>query len=265
MRGGAAIAALLALVCPVARDARAQEFRVYEWEQPYEGWAEPAYWISWVAQSNRPWEHYGVTKSAKNAFTHTAELEYGFTDAFTAELYATAAHAPGEPLRYAETRLALRYHFFQRYSRYFNPAIYLEYIVPTAGFGDPQEFEAKLVLDHDYGDFRLALNPGILHAVSGDSVSAGWKGIFNGSLYWRRFYRVQPGLELYSEFGSLSHAARFSRQTNTLFPSVNIRFAERFIWNIGVGFGLTNEVDHRIVKSIFSYEFPTIRPSVARR
>lgn len=203
-----------------------------------------------------------MSKSAQNVLTHTAEIEYGFTDAFTAELYATAEHAPGEPLRYAETRLALRYHFFQRYQRYFNPAFYVEYVVPTSGYGDPQQVEAKLILDHDYGDFRLALNPGVLRDVSGDSMSAGWHGIMNASLYWRRFYHVQPGVELYSEFGSLSHVSRPAREENTLFPSVTVRFAERFVWNVGVGFGLTNEVDRRVVKSISRTSF---RPCGRRR
>lgn len=40
-----AIAGAVALFC-AGGSARAQEYRVYEWEQPMEGWAEPAYWTT---------------------------------------------------------------------------------------------------------------------------------------------------------------------------------------------------------------------------
>jgi hypothetical protein len=256
-------AALLLGALPSA--ARAQEYRVYEWEQPYEGWLEPAYWTTWHAQSKQSWQHFGDSTRMQGVVRHTAELEYGATDNLTGEVYLDGESAPGHGFDLVQTRVAMRYHFFQRYVRWFNPALYLEYYVPRKKYDASQKLEARFILDHDSNDFRLALNPMVEWSTSTDSVRSGFRGGFAGALYWRRFYAVQPAIEYFTEGGPLGDTPRAGALDQRLFTSAYVRFAERWVWNVGVGWGLTNEADRVTVKSILSVEFPTAQPANVRR
>jgi hypothetical protein len=54
-------------------------------------------------------------------------------------------------------------------------------------------------------------------------------------------------------------------ETHVVMPSARIRFAGVWTWNVGVGLGLTHASDRVTLKSVLSYQFPTIRPSEQAR
>ena len=90
--GWLVIAPLLAL-CPAV--ASAQRYRVYEWETPADGWAEPTLQTYYVAKSDRRYEHFGESVRQRGVSAHTLEAEYGLTDRATAGVYADFDAAPG--------------------------------------------------------------------------------------------------------------------------------------------------------------------------
>lgn len=249
-------AALLAF----APALRAQSsYRVYQWETLMDGWAEPNLWDTFVTKSDRTSDHFGRTTSLQGASLHSFELDYGITDRFQVGGYADFVHLPGMGFKYARARLDGIYRFSDRYTRVFNPALYVEYYAPRGKY-DPNELEMRLILEHDFEDLRLDLNPTVTKQIGADTATKMQAELSSG-LYYRRFYAVQPGIELYDKFGALGSSPGVKKQQHILFPTLTFRWAKAFTWNVGVGFGLTPESDKVTVKSILSYEFQTVRPS----
>lgn len=287
--GAAAIAATLAVtaaaIAPAA--AHAQRYRVYQWDTPMQGWAEPALWDSWVARSDLDYAHFGRDVREQGVTAHSAELEYGMTDRFTLAGYADFESAPGLPLRYTAARLEGRYRFGSRYQRFLDPALYLEYSVPRAKYEASQELEARLILQRDLNDFRLVLNPIVGRTFSGtrdasaasggaagsaehgggsemvgtENAGSRLSGGFAGGLYWRRHHLAQPGVEYYNQVGPLGELLAVRDQRHAVVPTVDLRFIPGLDWNLGVVVGLTPGSDRYTLKSVLSYEFQTIRPA----
>lgn len=284
-----ALAAAAAVATPAA-PAGAQLYRVYQWDTPMQGWAEPALWNSWVARSDLDYSHYGRTVGERGATAHSAEFEYGMTDRFTLSAYADYQSAPGMRLRHTATRLEGRYRLGDRYQRIVDPALYVEYSVPNAKYEAAQELEARLILQRDVEDFRLVLNPIVARSFRGENGSSGASGSgssggstgergggsemvgteragnrvvggFAGGLYWRRFHLVQPGVEYYDQLGPLGDMLPVREQRHLIVPTVDLRFIPGLDWNVGVAFGRTPGSDRVTVKSVLSYEFQTIRPA----
>jgi hypothetical protein len=256
----AGLLALLLVLLPAS--ARAQFFEVYGWETPPRAWAEPALWTTWVGTSDVPYGRPGSESTREGLWAHSAELEYAVTDRLAVAAYADFENSPeGGTLRYTGARVEARYRLFDRYEMLFDPALYMEYSAARESTGEPQELEGRLILQHDWSDVRLLLNPTVTKAISGDEAREGLRGELASGLYYRRFYHVQPGVEYYTKIGSLGKAAGRDEQEHRIFPSLRIRFGNGLQWNLGVGFGLTPASDDLTVKSIVQYEFRTLRPS----
>ncbi len=280
-------AACLTTAClmgAAAAPASAQRYRVYQWDTPMQGWAEPALWDSWVARSTLDYSHFGRTVSEQGVTAHSAELEYGMTDRFTLAGYTDFESAPGLPLRYTAARIEGRYRFGSRYQRFLDPAVYLEYSVPRAKYEAAQELEARLILQRDLNDFRLVLNPivgrtfsneqrassgggssgehgGGSEMVGTENAGSRFSGGFAGGIYWRRYHLLQPGVEYYNQVGPLGQLLSVRDQRHAIVPTVDVRFIPGLDWNLGLVKGLTPGSDKLTLKSVLSYEFQTIRPS----
>ncbi len=252
------VSLLLSSLAPVAQ---AQFYKVYEWETPMQGWAEPSLWNTYIAKADQTQTYFGRTVSQDKLWAHALELEYGLTDRFTIGAYADFEDPHDADFEYVRTRFVGRYRFSNRYQRIFNPALYVEYYLPRSGFEDAEELETRLILERDFGDWRLALNPIVSKSTSGTAVNDSTQLGFAGGLYYRRHYGMQPGVELFSEFGPARDPSAWRDQKQIAFGTLNLRFANNWIWQVGVGKGLTRDSNDLTVKSILAYEFQTVRPS----
>ena len=257
----AAFAAGLALFGSPSAVAQRTFYRVYQYETPLAGWLEANLWTTYVPGSDLPYTKFGKDLMREGLVAHSVELEYGVTDHFTIGAYANAEDPRGGAFKLSETRLVGRYRFAQRYEHFFNTAAYLEYYMPRGGYSNSHEVEARLILDHDFNDFRLALNPTLSKSIHGDEGGQRVKWSFENGLYWRRYRSFQPGIEIYSDFGEIGKTPAFNKQTHVLFATADIRVGTGWQWNVGVGRGLTSASDHWTVKSILTYQFNAIRPS----
>jgi hypothetical protein len=253
-------ALLLPTLLLVPATAHAQRYTVYEWEGPMDGWVEPTLHDYAVPKSRRTYDHFGKTVTEAGVTAHALEVEYGLTDRFTISAYADFESAHSIPLTYTAARAVGRYRFSNRYQRFFNPALYVEYTAPRSRYEANNEIETRLILERDVEDVRILLNPRVAFALA-DTSNAGPQAGFSGGVRWRRFYAVQPGVELHSELGRLGHGLPWREQQEVLMPTATIRFARAFTWELGAGVGLTHATDQLSLKSILHYEFQTVRPS----
>ena len=250
---------LLALLrgSQAAQAQRRNFYRVYQYEAPLKGWVEGTLWNTVVPSSTLEYKHFDETQPRQGLSANSFELEYGLTDKLTFGIYGDAEAPGGAPLQFTQARFVARYRLAQRYENFFNTSLYLEYDAPRLGYGG-QEVEMRVILDHDFNDFRLALNPTLAKAVTGEESTKAPDVYLDAGLYYRRFYAVQPGVEVYNNFGEVTDL--FSKGSSLLFATVDLRFFKGINWNIGAGIPVAGNTDRFTVKSILMYQFGAVRP-----
>ncbi|HSV12159.1 MAG TPA: hypothetical protein VLI68_15385 [Hanamia sp.] len=244
---------LLSILMSVATTrlfAQEDFYKVYQYETPLIGFPEIAVYNTYIPSSDLNLKYFGKNLSRQNLWAHSVEAELAVTDHFSVGAYADFEDPNGGKFNYVRSHLEARIRFFQRYDKWVNTGIYLEYYLPRSSYSKSQELEARLILDKDFNDFRVVLNPKVSVYTTGDEDKSLQPGI-DGGIYYRRC-KVQPGVEFYSNF---------KEKTASVFPSANIFLSPHISWNLGLGFGLNRESDDMTIKSILQFDVMAIRPS----
>jgi hypothetical protein len=258
------LAVTLALIAG-ARAAAAQEApnfpRVYQWETPQEAWLELSLWETYLPSSNVPYERFGLDVARRHLWAQSVEVEYGVTDRLSLAAYADFDDPMGRALSFTQARVEARYRLFDRYQRVLNPALYLEWVWPRASYGAPEELEARLILERDFGDVRVVANPTLARAWSGDEAQRATALGLVAGVYERRFWVVQPGAELFWSMGPIGDWPAFRRQYFLLGPSADVNLTAALGFHVAVDFGVTDGTDKLMVRGFLTYQFDTVRPS----
>lgn len=128
----------------IAGEASAQFYKVYGYGTRKQGEAELVYWTSYIASSDLSYKFFDKTVSRKGLLAHGLEVEYGITDRFTVAAYFDFEDPADAPFRYIRTRAVFfRYRFLEKGARFLDPAIYLEYYIPTKEYKDYEELEIR--------------------------------------------------------------------------------------------------------------------------
>jgi hypothetical protein len=122
------------------------------------------YEYSTMEPGNAEMEHYttfsSISKKEMKDNTTTElnyEVEVGMTKRFDFGIYQTFSQAPKESFKYSGYKLRARYKLLDSGEFFVNPLIYLEYKgVPDFSH---HEIEGKLVLDKEFGKFKVSVNP----------------------------------------------------------------------------------------------------------
>lgn len=235
----------------------ARHFKVYGYNTLKAGEFELVYWTDYVADSDNKMNFFGKTGVERDGLLgHTFEVEYGVTDRLTIAAYLDFEQPSGENLEYIQTRVvAAHYRFGEKGARYFNPAIYVEYYLPDPDYqGSAKEkIEVRFILERDYKNVTLRLNPKLEKVLSGPDVNEGLEFEYGASLYRRRG-RIRPGLEVYGSMGELTNFKSSDKQKHYLVPAVKFKLGKRMSWNLGIAFGLTDASDNTVIKSIIEWE-----------
>jgi hypothetical protein len=236
-----------------------QDYQVYDWETLQRGWAEVAIRNVNTFKRNFFMSYNGQLYSKGGMTMNTANLAYGITDHLQIGFNSDFLSSNNLPFNFYRFRADVLYQFGDKNVRIVNPALYLEYSVPAAGFEEPSRAELRLILMKDAGDFRITLNPAIEKALSGDELDNALETNLYGGFYWRRHYLVQPGLEYIGRFGEINEFPDQNYQPHLFFAIVDLRFLEGFTLNLGLGYGINLGSDDWVGKFGLSYEFQAIK------
>lgn len=210
-----------------------------------------------MPSSRLAYEHFGEGLRRQGLSAHSLEFEYGLTDQSTFGVYANAENPGGAGLQVSQFQFVYRVRLSRRYAHYINTSFYLGYTVPRHRYGNVQEVELRPVLEHDYGDLRVVLNPALTKAVSGEEARLGPTVLLDGGLYYRRYFHVQPGVELYNTLGVVGAANQLAH--HQIFPTLDLR-GLGFDLNLGLGLPLTTHDDRLTVKALLVYSLGAVRP-----
>lgn len=240
-----------ALTLAFKADAQEDFYKVYQYETPLVGHVEFSLYNTYVGSSDLSLDYFGKKLTRESMFAHSAEAELGITDHFAIGGYADFEDPEHGKFNFVRSHFVARYRFFQRYDKWVNTAVYLEYYFPNEANSSSQKMEARVILDKDLNDFRVALNPMITVNTTGKKDKSVQPGIDAG-VYYRR-HRIQPGLEFYTNL---------KEKTALVFPTVDLYLSPIIDWQIGAGFGLNSESDAFTLKSILKFDVTALRPSL---
>jgi len=237
--------------------SNAQFFKIYPYLTPEAGEKELVYWFSALTSDNS-YSFFGEEVDRQGLTAHSLELEYGLSNKWTAGIYLDFEQPAGQDLKLIRAK-ALMFHgrFWEKGERPVDLGLYVEYILPRSAYAGSEEIEVKWILEKDIGFHTIVLNPTFEKKISGEDIVEGVEFTLNGGWYFKKFERVQPGMEFYSKWGELSDLVPFDESKTYIFPAVDVILGKhgRFIWHTGAGFGLTDPADNFVFKSILSIGF----------
>lgn len=238
---------------------QANHFKVYGAGQPKQNEMEVVYFYDYIAQSKLEYSVVGkpMPDTREGMMGHTLELEYGISDSFAIGFYSDFEAAKGESPRYAQTRgVVSRVKLFKDAERFFDASIYFEYYAPredyVGGVGD--KLEARIILQHQWTDWDLRLNPKFEKVLGGEGNVEPLEFEYATGLYRKVNAGMNVGLEAYGNMGEIAHM-RPGEKEHYLVPTLEYNLAPELWINVGVAFGLNEKSDDVALKTYVEFEF----------
>ena len=249
-----ALLASLALLLH-ARPATAQldpfEFEVYPAKTLDRGMLEVESLNSVVANGHRNGEE-GTSKGtlpSQSMWRTAFEATYGLTDRIEATAYLNLAKPRGNNLQYAGSKFRLRGSLFDQGQLPLDLGWYIELEYNRVPKFDDQKLELELrpIIQRDFGDFSLMLNPIFEKILVGSEAKEGFEFGYAHGIYYRWMRALTPGIEFYGGIGMIKHPDPSKEQQHYIFPVVRGE-SHGIEYSVGPGFGLTRGSDRVIVK-----------------
>ncbi len=258
----------LALV--LAASAHAQFFfKVYPYKTADAGALEFSYFSTFIPSSDGELEFgNGERYTREDLWAHSVEMEYGLSHKLTVGYYADFLNPEDGDFEYIQSKLLARYRLFEKFELPVDLALYGEYIIPSRDYSDSEKLEFRLIIEKDFGPWRLDLNPILEKVTSGDDVDEGLELGYAVGIYYENAgdgvwhtdtLHIVPGVEFYGSVGELAAAGGWDERRHYIFPVIDV-FTPRYSdwkvhWNFGPGFGVSNSADDVVIKSILTAEF----------
>lgn len=246
--------ALLA-ACPVwAQDPF--EIHVYDYETLRPGQFTLEQHLNyWAIGSRQP----DGTVAATNDQLHmTYEVTGGLTSQFSLGFMELNAVRPGAGLEYAGWRVLPHWYAPESWHLPVKLGLVTEFsFVRPVYEADSRHVEVRPIAEFNAGPFDVVVNPVFARALHGPGTRDGWQFEPAARAAWGETdtKRLVPYLEWYSELGPVRHFSPVTDQVHQIFPGVDWRIAERLLWSLGVGVGLTSQEPRLVLKSRIELEF----------
>jgi hypothetical protein len=264
------ITAAMFLVGALTASAPAQFFfKVYPYKTADAGAVEVSYWTTFIPSSGGELQFRdGRRFDREDLWAHSLELEYGLSHKFTIGYYADFLHPDEGSFQYIQSKLLARYRLFEKYELPVDLALYCEYIIPDRDYSDAERIEFRLIIEKDFGPWRVDLNPILEKVTSGAGVQEGLELAYAAGLYYENMgdgiwatdnLHIVPGIEFYGSIGELAAAGGWDERRHYIFPVIDVFLPFysdwKVHWNFGPGFGLSDAADDVVIKSILTAEF----------
>jgi hypothetical protein len=227
------------------------EFEVYPYKTLGRGMIEVESLNSVVAKGHRC-EEEGTSKGtlpSQSMWRTAMEVTYGLTDHIEAAAYLNLAKSRGGNLQYAGSKFRLRGSLFDQGQLPVDLGWYFELAYACTPKFDDQKLELELrpIIQRDFGDFSLVLNPKFEKILVGSEEKEGWEFGYVSGVYYRWMRAFSPGIEFYGAIGMIKHPDPSKEQQHYISPVIRGE-SHGIEYSVGPGFGLTHGSDRVIVK-----------------
>ena len=251
-RSGAALAviALLAVTVFAATAARAinySELEVYPYQTKGDG--------SWEIESATSFSNGKSGMNVGDTVRSSLEINRGLTDTIDVAGYVDFARlTPDEDAKYHGARLRGRYSPLAKGEWPVDVGAYLEVAKPQDEI-KKLEVEMRAIIEVDFNRVTLSVNPYIEleqeKELKDDGIELKWdveKGLSAG-LRYNDFPHARPSLNLFTDIKPGSERALL------IMPQIDTKPAPHWELGLGLGIGLTNATERRLLNAKVAYEF----------
>ena len=186
----------------------------------------------------------------------TLEITHGFSEWFEVGFYQFTSIQPGGSWKWVGTHIRPRMAIPERYHLPVGLSLSTEFGYQRPNFSlDTWTWEIRPIVDKKLGKWYLAFNPALDKSFRGPSSGAGLDFSPNAKFSYDVTKRVAAGIEYYGAYGPLSGFDPLRDQLQQILPAVDVDFGEKWEFNFGVGWGVTQATDRLLIKAILGYRF----------
>jgi len=182
------------------------------------------------------------------------EGTYGVTDKVEVSAYADFLRNPGEGWSLGGQRYHVRTRFFEKGELPVDLGAYIELELPKHD-EDTREVELRGIIEKDFGRFTFDLNPILEKVIEGAGISSGWTLQYSAAIVYRLSEKYRPRLDFFGDFGPIQDFKPRSEQKHLISPALEINLGRQLHMQIGVGFGLTDATEQRLLRFKLEKEF----------
>jgi len=186
--------------------------------------------------------------SSAHWVNETLEITHGIANNFELGFYTFTGFSPKGDFQYLGNQIRPRVTIPQEWKWPFGASVSLEF-----GFFRPDkdskfiwQGELRPIIDKNFGNLYLSLNPNIDFVFTGDETGAGFSPQFKSVYTIKNKYGV--GFEYYSSLGPFNQLLPLQEQEHLIGPMVDLYFHLKWEFNAGYLFGLTDNSNQRIFK-----------------
>ncbi|MBU6234545.1 MAG: hypothetical protein KGQ41_01760 [Alphaproteobacteria bacterium] len=186
-------------------------------------------------------------------FSQVYGLEYGVTDYWATELAGELEKDPGaDSSRLTNIKWENLIVPFKRGENWADIGVELE-VEKAAQSGDPNNIEAKFLVEKDVGNFENIANLKINREFGPNAATGIGRGLALHTSY-RLDEKFEPGLEYHADFGQSSDNLSFNEQDHKFGPVVKGKIAS-VKYDTGILFGVSDAAADTTAKLNLEYEF----------
>jgi hypothetical protein len=185
-------------------------------------------------------------------FSQVVGFEYGLTDWWQVELAGEIEKEDGENNKLTNYKWENIFAPWKPGENWMDAALYVE-LEKGAHSDDPNNFEAKALLEKDVGKFANTANLKAEHEFGPNHEDSWGTGIALQTKY-RYDQKFEPGIEYYGDFGTFHDKLSFNDQSHQIGPVAQGKI-DHVKYDTGVLFGLSDAAPDATVKLNLEYEF----------
>ena len=197
----------------------------------------------------------GVLPS-NHAFHETLEITHGFTPWFETGFYVFSSIQPGEGWEWVGDHIRPRVSVPAEWQWPVGLSLSTEFGYQRRSFSeDTWTWELRPIIDKQWGQWYLGLNPSFEKSINGANSSLGFDFAPSAKLSFDLTKLIAVGVEYYSSLGPVGHFDKWDNQQHQIFPALDLNFSPDWEFNFGIGIGLTRSTDDLMVKLILGRRF----------
>ncbi len=206
----------------------------------------------------------GVQPS-NHAMHETLEITHGFNEWFETGFYVFSSIQPDGGWQWVGDHIRPRFAVPAKWHWPIGVSISQEigYVRPSFST-DTWTYELRPIFDKTMGRWYVGFNPAFERALHGLSVHQGWTFAPAVKVSYDFTKKITGGFEYYGATGPATEFDPIDQQEHQLFPAIDLNLSPNWEVNFGVGWGLTPQTDHLIVKCILGRRFSWSRDKRAR-
>lgn len=205
------------------------------------------------AMSGRRFLDAGVLPT-NHALHETVEITHGFTPWFEVGTYLFMSTAPNQGYNIVGSHIRPRIAAPESWNAPVGLSLSMEVGYQKREFSqDTWSLEVRPIIDKQLGAWYASFNPVLDRSLRGDNAAVGFE--FSPNVVVNRDVSslVNLGVEYYGALGPVKSFDARGDQDHQVFGVVNLNFSEDWEFNAGVGFGLTDASEHRMLKMILGH------------